>query len=326
LTITKHISLAGVNPSRIYGHQNGNLRLIEDRFQSKIVGRGDTIQVQGEPEETEQLDLLFSTLVKLVNSGNHLAPEDVALVIDLLHHHPGAAPDPMLPVVVSTQKTVIKPRTLGQQYFVKSLENHDIVFVIGPAGTGKTFLAVGLAVAALLDGSVDRIILTRPAIEAGENLGFLPGDLQEKVDPYLRPLYDALFDILPRDRVHRYLSEKVIEIIPLGYMRGRTLNNAFIILDEGQNTTPLQMKMFLTRLGTASRAIVTGDITQIDLGPKADSGLVTIRSILSKVPRIKFIHLARQDIVRHKLVRDIVRAYEKHEQTGPNENAEKDEK
>jgi phosphate starvation-inducible PhoH-like protein len=250
----------------------------------------------------------------------------VALVIDLLHHHPGAAPDPMLPVVVSTQKTVIKPRTLGQQYFVKSLENHDIVFVIGPAGTGKTFLAVGLAVAALLDGSVDRIILTRPAIEAGENLGFLPGDLQEKVDPYLRPLYDALFDILPRDRVHRYLSEKVIEIIPLGYMRGRTLNNAFIILDEGQNTTPLQMKMFLTRLGTASRAIVTGDITQIDLGPKADSGLVTIRSILSKVPRIKFIHLARQDIVRHKLVRDIVRAYEKHEQTGPNENAEKDEK
>lgn len=213
-------------------------------------------------------------------------------------------------VILYTKKNAIKPRSEGQLAYYRSTQNNDIVFAIGPAGTGKTYLAVAVAVSKLKEKEVERIILCRPAVEAGESLGFLPGDLRDKVDPYLRPLYDALYEMVPLDKLKRQLESHVIEIAPLAYMRGRTLNNAFVILDEAQNTTPLQMKMFLTRLGANSKAIITGDITQIDLPAKATSGLVQITQILQNVEGIDFIFLTDKDVVRHKLVRKIINAYQ----------------
>ncbi|MGQ9854497.1 MAG: PhoH family protein, partial [Candidatus Oleimicrobiaceae bacterium] len=215
-----------------------------------------------------------------------------------------------LPVVLMAHRGPIRPRSEGQARYVRLVADSDIVFAIGPAGTGKTYLAVAMAVAHLQAREVERIILARPAVEAGESLGFLPGDLKEKVDPYLRPLYDALYDMLPAEKLRRYLEVGVIEIVPLAYMRGRTLNHAFVILDEAQNSTALQMKMFLTRLGVGSKAIVTGDITQIDLPASSESGLVQIQQVVRGIEGIAFAYLSEQDVVRHRLVRDIIRAYD----------------
>jgi phosphate starvation-inducible PhoH-like protein len=218
--------------------------------------------------------------------------------------------EPENEVLFYGKKGLIRPKTKGQEVYIETVSNHEIVFVIGPAGTGKTYLAVAMALACLRKKDVSRIVLTRPAIEAGESLGFLPGDMMDKVDPYLRPLTDALFDMLPSDQLQRYVERKVIEVVPLAYMRGRTLNDAYVILDEAQNTSPGQMKMFLTRLGIHSKAIITGDVTQVDLPSKTESGLVQIQDILVDIEGIGFVHLDETDVVRHRLIKEIIRAYE----------------
>ncbi|HEX9934542.1 MAG TPA: PhoH family protein, partial [bacterium] len=239
--------------------------------------------------------------------------QDVQTVIDLVRNGTGLdvhGSDQDKPVVFFGKKGVIRSKTKGQEEYIQAVRKNDIVFAVGPAGTGKTYLAVAMALTHLREKDVSRIILTRPAIEAGESLGFLPGDLMEKVDPYLRPLTDALFDMLPTDQLQKYLERKIIEIVPLGYMRGRTLNDAFVILDEAQNTSPLQMKMFFTRLGFHSKAIITGDVTQVDLPERTESGLIQIQRVLRYIEGIGFVYLGKQDVVRHKLVKDIIQAYE----------------
>lgn len=247
----------------------------------------------------------------MLNRNGALAQDDIETVARLTDWGKEATSHKDIEsVVLYTKKNAIKPRSEGQLAYFRSTQNNDIVFAIGPAGTGKTYLAVAVAISKLKEKEVERIILCRPAVEAGESLGFLPGDLRDKVDPYLRPLYDALYEMVPLDKLKRQLESHVIEIAPLAYMRGRTLNNAFVILDEAQNTTPLQMKMFLTRLGANSKAIITGDITQIDLPAKATSGLVQITQILQNVEGIDFIFLTDKDVVRHKLVRKIINAYQ----------------
>jgi phosphate starvation-inducible PhoH-like protein len=260
-------------------------------------------------------------MILLLNRNEELRHAEVETLINLVKRNEqnagpwpeGAAPNSR-PVIIYTKNAAIKPKTDGQLEFYNATQRNDIVFVIGPAGTGKTYLAVAIAVAHLRDRQMDRIVLARPAVEAGESLGFLPGDLKEKVDPYLRPLYDALYDMIPADKLRRYIETQIIEIVPLAYMRGRTLNNAFVILDEAQNTTPGQMKMFLTRLGVNAKAIVTGDITQIDLPSAAQSGRVQIREILQGIEGISFVYLSDHDVVRHKLVRDIIKAYDNYTQ------------
>lgn len=276
--------------------------------------RGNEIILKGEADELNELDRIFAELMILLNRNQSISDADVETVISLVRghaedaaHRDGGGPRP---VVLYTKTSAIRPKTDGQEEYFATIEKNDIVFVIGPAGTGKTYLAVAIAVAYLRDRRVERIILARPAVEAGESLGFLPGDLREKVDPYLRPLYDALHDMMPSDKLKRYLETGVVEIVPLAYMRGRTLNSAFVILDEAQNTTPSQMKMLLTRLGIYSKAIITGDITQIDLPSTTPSGLVQIREILTGIEGIRFVYLSDKDVVRHRLVRDIIKAYD----------------
>jgi len=311
LITSKIISLKAAHPNLIFGLNNENLTIIEEYFSSKIIARGENIFVEGEDAEFEHIEKLFSNLIHSTQAGNQLTRADVKLFLDFLKHN-GSLKHNIIPIL-STKKTVVRPRSIGQHIFTTSIQNYDLIFAIGPAGSGKTFLAVCMAISALFSNKVDRIILTRPAIEAGENLGYLPGNLQEKLDPYLTPLYDALNDILPREKIQKLLDSQSIEIIPLGYMRGRTLNNAFVILDEAQNTTSLQLKMFLTRLGVNSKAIITGDVTQVDLPDKNKSSLFSISQILHHISGIKFVYLDKKDIVRHMLVKEIVNAYEHHE-------------
>jgi phosphate starvation-inducible PhoH-like protein len=250
-------------------------------------------------------------MVGRLKSGDELAEADLEI---LLEESARALTPPENyqdnTVLLTTSKRRVYPRTVGQFQYLQSIEENDIVFSIGPAGTGKTYLAVAMAVRALSEREVQRIVLARPAVEAGESLGFLPGDLREKVDPYLRPLYDALYDMIPTDRLRRYLETHTIEVVPLAFMRGRTLNNAFVILDEAQNTTVGQMKMFLTRLGVNSKAIATGDVTQVDLPTDVNSGLIQIQNILMGIDGVTFVYLTERDVVRHRLVRDIIKAYE----------------
>ena len=263
------------------------------------------------PATVQSAATLIDELVELVEGGHEIAPGTIEAVTGVLD----ANEDPariLDDVVWRHRNTRVAPKTINQKRYVDSIRAHTITFGIGPAGTGKTFLAVAMAAAALAERGVQRIILTRPAVEAGERLGFLPGDIQAKVDPYLRPLFDALFDMLDPDRVNGYFERGVIEVAPLAFMRGRTLNDSFVILDEAQNTSPEQMKMFLTRLGFNSRMVVTGDITQIDLPRDQRSGLVAVRDILSEVPEISFVHFGGEDVVRHKLVQRIVAAYGEH--------------
>lgn len=315
----KSIAMKEVDPLLLLGYNDMYLRMIEEQFDVKIVVRGDTIFLEGDTEEVENVENVFSELIFLLHRNKQIDKEDVLTVMNM-SQSPGPASEAreeLDSVVVFTPRGFVKPKTEGQINYVRAIRQNEIVIAIGPAGTGKTYLAVAAALSSMKDKQVKKIILARPAVEAGESLGFLPGDLREKVDPYLRPLYDALFDMLPSDRLRGYLEKQIIEIVPLAYMRGRTLENSFLILDEAQNASALQMKMFLTRLGVSSRAIITGDITQIDLKDPSKSGLIQIQDILKGIEGIQFIYLDKTDVVRHRLVKDILRAYDTHRNNGP---------
>ncbi len=312
---TKLVAIQDLDPLALFGKNDSNLRLVERSYPVNLTYRDGSLAVRGEPAIVDEVAAILGSLAELVRKGAILEEHDV-------HNFIGVADTDERneslqiyerPVLFSFDKRTLRVKTLGQARYVSALQKHDIVFSIGPAGTGKTYLAVAAAVHALRSRQVERILLVRPAVEAGESLGFLPGDMKEKVDPYLRPLYDALNDLLSFEKIRRFLDLGVIEVAPLAYMRGRTLNNAFVILDEAQNTTMGQMKMFLTRLGYGSKAVITGDVTQIDLGAEHASGLVEIQSILHDVPGIEFVYLTERDVVRHHLVREIIRAFDAHE-------------
>ena len=296
---------------RLVGARDELLKLIEAAFDTTILVRGNEIVITGEPREAERVSKLFEELLELIEQGEILTGESVGRSIDLIKTTAAERPSKVLGDTVVTTHTgkPIRPKTAGQKGYVDAIRKNTIVFGIGPAGSGKTYLAVAMAIQALRSGDVSRIVLTRPAVEAGERLGFLPGDLAQKIDPYLKPLYDALYEMLEPETFHRYVDRGTIEIAPLAFMRGRTLNEAFIILDEAQNTTPEQMKMFLTRLGFGSRAVVTGDITQVDLPQGARSGLIVVQEILDEIEGVGFTFLDARDVVRHKIVQDIVEAY-----------------
>ena len=297
----------------LLGPADTNLRAIEQLFPTlAITVRGNEISFTGDLEECQKLEALINELLVVIRSGQVLSTDMVTRSISMLRQVPQDHPAEVLSLnIVSSRGRTIRPKTANQKHYVDAIENNTITFGIGPAGTGKTYLAMAKAVAALQAKQVNRIILTRPAVEAGEHLGFLPGTLSEKIDPYLRPLFDALHDMMDQDSIPRLMQSGVIEVAPLAYMRGRTLNDAFIILDEAQNTTPEQMKMFLTRLGFGSRMVVTGDVTQIDLPSGSRSGLNIIRDILVDIDDIAFINLNAEDVVRHSLVGEIVQAYGK---------------
>lgn len=297
--------------AEIFGRHDQNLSLLEKALGVKMVARGEELLIMGRQEQVETARDVIGQLQEFYRAGNRLTTHEINYTIDAVKAgQPGALQGLARDVVLVTPRgKKIKPKTVGQQQYIGALQKFDVVFAVGPAGTGKTYLAVVMAIRALRNRNVNRLILTRPAVEAGEKLGFLPGDLQEKVDPYLRPLYDSLYDVLGFESTQKYLERQIIEVAPLAYMRGRTLEDSFVILDEAQNTTPEQMKMFLTRLGYGSRAVITGDVTQVDLPRGQQSGLIHAREVLKNIEGISFQELSGQDIVRHPLVRKIVRAY-----------------
>lgn len=303
------ISISEIDPVALCGRNDQNLASLERSCGVTLVARGDRLLLDGPPESVAQASSLLKSVIDSIRRNPEYDEEDVRAALESERTNP-------LPLKgvnqteIQTYKGTVRARSAGQVAYLKAIGKDDIVFSIGPAGTGKTYLAVASAVSAMRTKQVSRIVLARPAVEAGESLGFLPGALEEKVDPYLRPLYDALQDLLEPERLGRYQSMKIVEVAPLAFMRGRTLNDAFIILDEAQNTTPAQMKMFLTRLGARSRAVVTGDITQTDLPSTQPSGLVEVRDILREIDGISFIHLTERDVVRNPLVQRIVKAYE----------------
>ena len=309
--VIHRLSVEGVDPLALAGVNDANLLELARRMGVRVSLRGDNLSLAGPAAAIERASPVAQALIDLARMGENLDVHDVERLVSEEGQGEGGAHQPADPVkiILPGLRRVIQPKTTGQREYLRSIAEHDIVIGIGPAGTGKTYLAVAAAVDALARKRVRRIILARPAVEAGENLGFLPGDLQEKVDPYLRPLYDALEDMMPRERVQKALETRTIEIAPLAYMRGRTLSDAFVILDEAQNATGMQMKMFLTRLGVNSRAVVTGDKTQIDLPIREDSGLLQVERILPGIEGIGFVYLGDADVVRHRLVRDIIRAY-----------------
>ncbi len=300
----------------LFGSFDENIKLIEREFNVRVVVRGSELKIQGDVEDVMQAEKAVNGLLHLLSKGEALNEQNVRYVISMVKEGSEESLRAMGGdcICITAKGKPIKPKTLGQKKYIEAIRNNTIVLGVGPAGTGKTYLAVAMAVSAFRAKEVERIILTRPAVEAGEKLGFLPGDLQQKVDPYLRPLYDALFDMLGAEQFQRYQERGNIEVAPLAYMRGRTLDDSFIILDEAQNTTPEQMKMFLTRLGFGSKIVVTGDITQIDLPDGKRSGLVDVIKILKHVEDIETIRFSEKDVVRHRLVQDIVRAYEKFEE------------
>lgn len=311
----KIIDIHPVDPIQIYGVHDVNLELIKKRFSKlKIVARGDTIKVTGDADEVNQFEMIINMIIdmgakhgtigvnqieRLLNGG---APSDLSVTTD------NEVPDV---IVFGNNGLVVKARTPNQRKLVEAVNNSDMVFAIGPAGTGKTYTAVAMAVRALRDKEVKKIVLTRPAVEAGEHLGFLPGDLKDKLDPYLQPLYDALLEMIPVEKLKYYIESHVIQIAPLAFMRGRTLDNAFVILDEAQNATESQLKMFLTRMGASAKFVITGDVTQIDLPKHQPSGLLQAQKLLDKVAGISFIYLDNSDVIRHKLVKQIIEKYEK---------------
>lgn len=310
--LEKRLTLDNVDMLGLLGLNDANLRILENRFNATITCRGDNVIIKGVKEEVDTIEKTLKEMVYVLNTKGSLKESDVNTILDLtLEGREIISPNEFDTIVLYTKQEVIKAKTPGQKLYLEAANKNDICFVIGPAGTGKTYLAVAIAVAALKKGLVNRIVLARPAVEAGESLGFLPGDFREKIDPYLRPLYDALDDMIPSEKLKSYIEKRMIEIVPLAYMRGRTLNNAYVILDEAQNATDLQMKMFLTRLGVNSKAIITGDITQIDLPPRTISGLVQAKEILRGIDGVGFVYLDKSDVVRHKLVKDIINAYEK---------------
>ncbi|MBA9006901.1 MULTISPECIES: PhoH family protein [Thermomonospora] len=304
----------------LLGSRDELLHVIERAFHSDIHVRGNEITVTGPEDEGELVSRLFTELIALLTSGAQLTPDAVERSLAMLRAETAESPAEVLTLdILSGRGRTIRPKTLNQKRYVDAIDRHTIVFGIGPAGTGKTYLAMAKAVKALQDKKVNRIILTRPAVEAGERLGFLPGTLYEKIDPYLRPLYDALHDMVDPDSIPRLISAGTIEVAPLAYMRGRTLNDSFIILDEAQNTSPEQMKMFLTRLGFGSKVVVTGDVTQVDLPSGQHSGLHVVQEILEGIDDIHFCRLTSNDVVRHKLVTQIVDAYDRFDRQSPTE-------
>jgi phosphate starvation-inducible PhoH-like protein len=300
----------------LLGQQDELLKVVEAAFESQILVRGNEITISGEAKETERVGTLFEELLRLLERGQELTPASVTRSIDMIERDGVRPSDVMGEVLLTSRGKAIAPKTVGQRGYVDAIHRSTLTLAIGPAGTGKTYLAVATAVKALQEREVSRIILTRPAVEAGERLGFLPGTLYEKIDPYLKPLYDALYEMMDADAFQRLIQRGTIEVAPLAFMRGRTLNDSFIILDEAQNTSPEQMKMFLTRLGFGSKAVVNGDVTQIDLPAGQRSGLVVIEEILQDIEGIEFIHLSARDVVRHKIVQDIVEAYRLYSERG----------
>ncbi|MGN0530996.1 MAG: PhoH family protein [Eubacterium sp.] len=299
----------------LFGSFDENIKIIENEFNVSIISRGSSIKIVGDGENVSYAQRAINSMLSLINKGEALTQQNVRYALSLVKEGKeeklsSIASDT---ICITAKGKPIKPKTLGQKKYCEAIENNTITFGIGPAGTGKTYLAVAMAVTAFRAKEVDKIILTRPAVEAGEKLGFLPGDLQSKVDPYLRPLYDALFDMFGAESFQKYQERGSIEVAPLAYMRGRTLDDSFIILDEAQNTTPEQMKMFLTRLGFNSKMVITGDITQIDLPDGKKSGLKKVMRILKNVDDIEMCKFSQRDVVRHKLVQDIIKAYEKYE-------------
>ncbi len=296
----------------LFGQIDENARIIEDGLNVKLVSRDTEIKITGSKDNVEKASTVVGKLISMISLGEGVTRQNVSYLVDMaaegridrINQYPGDF------ICMTARGRQIKSKTYGQKRYVSAVKENTVVFGIGPAGTGKTYLAVAMAVMAFRDKQVNRIILTRPAVEAGEKLGFLPGDMQNKVDPYLRPLYDALYEIMGAETYQKYLEKGVIEIAPLAYMRGRTLDDSFIILDEAQNTTPEQMKMFLTRIGFGSQAIVTGDITQIDLPGEKKSGLKEVAKILKDVEGLEFVYLTEKDVVRHELVQKIIKAYE----------------
>lgn len=315
--VTTSFDCEGIDQRLLFGQNDVLLRIIESRFLIKIVARGERIRLEGDPSEVNLVTRLLQDLTTRVKLGDLITEQYLNYAIAMVREN-GRGPANEISteaLLTSALKKVIKPKTIGQTKYVRAMDGNDIVFAIGPAGTGKTYLACAAAVAALKAKRVNRIVFIRPAVEAGESLGFLPGDVRAKVDPYLRPVYDALYDMLQPDKIRNLLEMGVIEIAPLAFMRGRTLNQAFVVLDEAQNATQAQMKMFLTRIGEKSRAVITGDITQIDLARPKDSGLVRVQKILNRVPGIEFLYLTDKDVVRHHLVQKIIKAYEKYEES-----------
>lgn len=308
--IEKTITLEDVALADFLGVENRNINIVSDAFpRSRVISRGNEIQIKGEPEEVSQISDILESLLSHFHNYGSLNEDHVKGYLDREQIDQVRAPNAEGVILFGTRGNPIKPKTPNQRRLVEAVNKNDLVFALGPAGTGKTYISVAMAVRALKNKEVRKIIITRPAVEAGENLGFLPGDLKEKIDPYLRPIYDALNDMIPFERLRLLMERETIEIAPLAYMRGRTLNNAFILLDEAQNTTPMQMKMFLTRMGPESKMIVTGDGSQIDLPPNQRSGLKEALQYLSEVQGIGIIELGAKDVVRHRLVKDIIEAY-----------------
>ncbi|GAX91516.1 PhoH family protein [Effusibacillus lacus] len=311
-TTTRKISLQSNQEAiQIFGPNDANLKQIEGHFSAKLVVRGGEILITGSQDEADTLAQLFDVLAQLVRKGTTIGEREIAYAIRMTQQGAGEELLELYTedIAINAKGKPIRVKTLGQRFYIQDIRKKDIVFGVGPAGTGKTYLAVVMAVMALKKGHVSKIVLTRPAVEAGENLGFLPGDLQEKVDPYLRPLYDALYDMMGVEPVQKAMERGIIEVAPLAYMRGRTLEDSFVILDEAQNTTPEQMKMFLTRLGFGSKMVITGDITQIDLPRGKLSGLNEAIRVLKDIKEISFVFLTEQDVVRHHLVQKIISAY-----------------
>ena len=299
---------------QLFNHDPQNLRALEEQLGVKATSRDSWIRLDGPTDAVERARQLFVSLESTLKSGGHVRNREFTAALNVLGEHGASALKDLTGdrTTTSTQKAPVTPKTVGQKNYLEAIRAHDVTFGIGPAGTGKTYLAVAMALATLRENKVTRIILTRPAVEAGEALGFLPGDLYEKITPYLRPLHDALHDMLQPEEIQKHMERGVIEIAPLAYMRGRTLNNAFIILDEAQNSTTEQMLMFLTRLGHGSKVVITGDETQIDLPPHKHSGLLEAHRVLKHVPGIAVIEFSKRDVVRHQLVQRIISAYEEH--------------
>lgn len=297
---------------QLFGEKNSNIKEIERIFDIKLHTRGNKITLQGQPQNLDNAEKFTNQIYELIKQGYNLEPGDIELASRIILSDKHSLEDIFLDTIcVSTRKRIIAPKSLAQKHYIDSIRKNDVVFGIGPAGTGKTYLVMALAVSAFLNHQFNRIILTRPAVEAGEKLGFLPGDLSQKVDPYLRPLFDALYEMMDYEKVSRLIEKGAIEIAPLAFMRGRTLNDAFVILDEAQNTTSMQMKMFLTRLGFNSKAVITGDVTQIDLEKNAVSGLIHSENILKNIPKLDFVYFSNRDVVRHPIIKKIIEAYEK---------------
>jgi phosphate starvation-inducible PhoH-like protein len=302
---------------QLFNNEIHNLQMVEEQLGVKVTSREGWIKLEGEPKAIERAKQLFLLLEGSIKAGTHVRNREFKQALDVVTNEGVSTLKDLMAerIQTSPKKSGVTPKTVGQKKYVEAIRSHDVTFGIGPAGTGKTYLAMAMAVAALKEEKVSRIVLTRPAVEAGEALGFLPGDLYEKITPYLRPLHDALQDMLPAEEIQKHMERNVIEIAPLAYMRGRTLNNAFVILDEAQNATAEQMFMFLTRLGFSSRAVITGDETQIDLPPQKRSGLVEAHRALHRVEGIAIVEFTRRDVVRHPLVQRIIAAYEEHRGT-----------